>query len=670
MCGIAGSVNLGSGEQADVMLLRRMLGMLHHRGPDSTGCYVDRRAQLGSARLSIIDHAGGQQPIHNEDESLWLVFNGEIYNYIELREELVARGHHFYTDSDTEVIVHLYEERGPSCLHALNGQFAIALWDRRRQELFLARDRLGVRPLFYTEIGGALRYASEIKALFVDPRVSREIDPVAIDQVFTFWSTLPGRTMFHNVHQVPPGHYLSVKDGCFALKRYWRLQFSCGEAGLSEDDYAGQLRELLVDATRLRLRADVPVGAYLSGGLDSSITAAIVKNYTSNRLRTFSITFADARYDEAGFQHAVARHLGTEHQHFECTGADIARCFPEVVWHAEMPLLRTAPAPFYLLSEMVHDAGLKVVLTGEGADELLGGYDIFKETMIRRFWARQPHSRLRPLLLRRMYGFVPDLQRGPQPYLEAFFRPGLEDVDNPFYSHLIRWENTRRLKRLYSQEMKATLAGYDPFAELGIMLEMELGRWHPLARAQYLEITTFLSEYLLSSQGDRMAMAHSVEGRFPYLDHRVVELCNQLPPQIKLRGLEEKHLLKRSFGDLIPGEVIRRVKQPYRSPISGAFLGDRTPDYVEELLCSNALASTGYFAPAAVARLVQKCRVGTPSEWDNMALVGVLSLQLLHGLFNEEFRRGRDGAIATPTLLVIAEGENMADYGVREACLA
>jgi asparagine synthase (glutamine-hydrolysing) len=647
MCGIAGAMSLDGSPPLAPGGLEGMLALLHHRGPEMAGVWSNEVAALGQARLAIIDLAGGLQPIPNEDETHWVVVNGEIYNYIELSARLRARGHRFRTRSDSEVLVHLYEDAGPTLLHELNGQYAFALWDGRRQRLLLGRDRLGVRPLFYTVVGGTLLFASEIKALLSDPRVSRRVDLRALDQVFTYWSALPGRTMFDNIREVPAGQYLIAEPGMTEplLAQYWAHSYEPPDTDLDEEACATRLRELLIDATRLRLRADVPVGAYLSGGLDSSAIAAIARHYTTSRLETFSVAFEDAAFDERPFQERMAKALGTEHHVVECRQRDIGDVFPDVIWHTETPMLRTAPAPLFLLSALVHRHGLKVVLTGEGADEFLAGYDVFKEALVRRFWARQPDSRLRPTLLRRLYDWVPDLQRSSQAYLEAFFRQGLTETADPAYSHLLRWRNTSRLKMLFSADVRQALAGYDSRPELDSMLDPNLASWDPLSQAQYLEVRTFLTPYLLSSQGDRMAMAHAVEGRFPFLDHRLIEFAATIPAHMRMLGLNEKRILKRAVRDIVPAEIRQRPKQPYRAPISSVFCGPAAPAYVAELLAPDAVRASNLFNPRAVSRLLAKCqaapRVG---ENDNMALVGVLSAQLWHHTFISRFQPRSDPA--------------------------
>jgi len=638
MCGITGVLNLTEHSPVEEATLRGMLGMLRHRGPDEFGLYRDAHVGLGHARLSIIDLSGGQQPISNEDETLWIVFNGEIFNYVELRPTLELRGHRFSTNTDTEVILHLYEDYGPACLSLLNGQFAIAIWDTKRRCLFLARDRLGIRPLFYTVHDGQMIFGSEIKAILAYPRVRAEIDLTALDQIFTFWSTLSPRTVFRNIVDVPPGHYLLAREGQFTIQPYWALEFSLDQhPARSAADYLEELESLLIDATRIRLRADVPVGAYLSGGLDSSTTTAIIRNYTDNRLDTFSIAFDDPEFDESGFQQQMATFLDTDHRVVRCTHADIGRVFPQVIWHTETPILRTSPAPMFLLSKLVHDHHLKVVLTGEGADEILAGYDIFKEMKIRRFWARRPDSSIRPMLLRRLYPDITDLGNVSTTYLSAFFKKDLGDTDSPYYSHAIRWANTARTRRFFLRQWTELSIGENGYPEPP-PVPAAFSQWSHLAQAQYLEISVFLSQYLLSSQVDRVAMAHSVEGRFPFLDYRVVEFCNHLPPDLKLRGLTEKWLLKQLGRKLVPTDIWRRPKRPYRAPIHRSFFGQDTPDYVRELLSEDALKESKLFNPIAVAQLVHKAAQNTRlSEVDDMALVGILSAQLVYEQFVKNF---------------------------------
>lgn len=620
-----------------------MLGQIRHRGPDEFGIYLDDQIGLGNARLSIVDLAGGQQPITTEDGRYWIIYNGEIFNHAELRLELEKAGHRFSTHSDTEVFLHLFEQEGPPCLNRLNGQFAVAIWDSINQTLFLARDRLGVRPLFYWKDENVLLFGSEIKALAAHPSVRLELDPQALDQIFTGWSCLPPRTPFQQVSQLPPGHFAIVSRHGLQIERYWQASFDgpdTVEAQRSEQDWLEELSGLLADATRLRLMADVPVGAYLSGGLDSSIIAALMRRYASGKIDTFSIAFTDSAFDESEHQRRMARYLGTDHQVVEASHADIGAVFPEVVWHCETPLLRTAPAPMYLLAQLVHRSRYKVVLTGEGADEFFAGYDIFKEARIRAFWAREPNSTRRPQLLQRIY---PDLQSlakiGPH-FLAAFFGDRLTETNAPDYSHAIRWRNTRRTQRFFSKELHERIQqGAKPLLD-SVPLPKNFGRWNLLERAQYLEIASFMSPYLLCSQGDRVAMAHSVEGRFPFLDYRISEFCGRLPANLRLRGLRDKYLLRKLGSSLLPADIWNRPKKPYRAPIHRSFFNQHEAPYVRELLSAGALRNSGLFNPLAVEKLVAKIDQGQPlGETDDMAVAGIISTELVHQRFVREFRR-------------------------------
>ena len=632
MCGIAGILSL-DGAPAPGDLVTRMAHALAHRGPDAQGLHLEGPCALGHARLSIIDVPGGQQPMTNEDGSLWITFNGEIFNYVELRAELEQRGHRFATKSDTEVILHLYEDKGDDCVHDLNGQWSFAIWDARRRRLFLSRDRVGVRPLFYAFTPTQFLFASEIKALCAHPGVRRELDLKALDQIFTFWAPLAPRTILKHVSEVPPGHSLSIDERGHHLRAYWRPTYHPTSAPVNEDRCADELLDLLIDATRIRLRSDVPVGAYLSGGLDSSIITAIVKRLAEGRLRTFSVAFDSPEFDESAYQDDVVKFLQTEHSRIQCSTADIARVFPDVIWHTERPIVRTAPAPLYLLSQLVRDSGYKVVLTGEGADEMFGGYDIFKEAKIRAFWASQPNSTRRPQLLKRLYPYLRNVQSQPDAYLQAFFRVGA-GASSCFFSHMPRWQLTARLKLLFSPGVQQELASYDAYDDLKSSLPDGFEGWDWFSRAQYLETAVLLPGYILSSQGDRVAMAHSVEGRFPFLDHRVVSFAASLPPRLKMKVLNEKYILKRAAGRLVPPTVARRSKQPYRAPEASCFVTpDRNgalPDYVEALLAPDRVAQDGVFNPAAVGQLLAKARAGRAvGIRDNMALVAVLSTQLV-----------------------------------------
>ncbi len=539
-------------------LLERMTAAIARRGPDEQGVFTAPEVGLGHARLSIVGLGDGQQPMSDATGELTIAFNGEIFNYVELREQLRARGRRFRTGSDTEVILHLYDEMGDGCLSVLNGDFAFAIWDARRRRMLLARDRMGVRPLFYTQRDGRFYFASEVKALLQVPGVTAELDPVALDQIFTLWAPIAPRTAFRDISELEPASLMIVQDGSVSTRPYWSLDYPDRDAPSrhrDEREAAEELRALLTEATRIRMRADVPVGAYLSGGLDSSITSALA--------------------------------------------------------------VGIAPA------------GLKVVLTGEGADEVFAGYDIFKENRVRRFCARQPGSRIRPHLFRKLYPYLPGLQQQSAEYLASFFGANGHATDDPLYSHRPRFDGTAATKLFFSSDLRNKLANYDATEELASRLPTAFARWHPLHQAQYLEARFLLPGYILSSQGDRMAMAHGIEGRFPFLDHQLVEFAASLPPEMKLKGLVEKHILREATGDLLPPAIGQRTKQPYRAPDSASFVGAGAADYVDAALSEASVGASGLFNPKAVAKLHEKCRARPASGFrDNAAFVGILSTQL------------------------------------------
>ena len=636
MCGVAGIIDF-RGRSDSIPAVTEMLRSFSYRGPDESGIYHSPNATIGNVRLSIIDLASGQQPLSDISGRYWIVFNGEIFNYIELREDLENKGIKLKTRSDTEVLVNLFAMYGEKCLTLLNGQFAVAIWDKKEEKLFIARDRVGIRPLFYTVANGILYFASEIKALFVNKDVKRELNPENLAQIYTFWTAITPRTAFRDISELSPGHYLVYSRKGLDVHKFWELNFNNSDPAVSLSDALEKFNELFTNAVRIRLRADVEVAAYLSGGIDSSTTVAYIKDIEPGVLNTFSIGFEDKDFDESKYQEEAVRYLNTNHRAISCTSKDIANEFPRVVWHSEIPLTRTAPTPMLILSKLVRDNNIKVVITGEGSDEILAGYDIFRETIIRRFWASQPSSSLRPTLLKRIYPDIPHLRNASPNVLKMFFGYRLEDTDNPLYSHLLRWNNSNHIKKHFSENLRNTVNGYDPLADLSEKLPESFMEWSPLARAQWLETTVFMSGYLLSSQGDRMAMANSVEGRYPFLDYRVIEFCSSLPDRFKLNGLNEKYLLKKLMSGRIPESIVKRPKQPYRAPISSVFIGMGRPDYVDEMLSEKMTGLAGIFSYESVAALLSKIKkTGTASETDNMVLASVISTHLVYTQFIEK----------------------------------
>jgi asparagine synthase (glutamine-hydrolysing) len=495
---------------------------------------------------------------------------------------------------------------------------------------------VGIRPLFYYKEKGTFVFGSEIKCLMESGHVQAEPDPLALNQVFTFWTIPTPGTLFKGVKEVPPGHYVVVREEEIQVKPYWELRFQGdpgSTGGRSLSDSMEEFESIISDSVRLRLRADVPVAAYLSGGIDSSATTWLIKQIEPGVLNTFSIGFESAEFDETAFQQSVASQLETTHRSITCRNTDVADNFAKVLWHTEIPILRTGAVPMYLLSGLVHDNDIKVVITGEGADEFLGGYNIFKEAIIRQFWSREPKSQIRPLLLQKLYPYLAQFQGRNSAMLKMFFGYRLEDSDSPVYSHLIRWNNSKHIKEHIRKDFLNGEAG-DPVDALLGSLPEGFEELDLLSRAQWLEATLFMSGYLLSSQGDRMGMANSVEGRYPFLDHRVIEFASTLPWDQKIRGLNEKFLMKKLMDGRLPDQVVHRPKQAYRAPVASSLTSPQAPEYLREAISPDMLNRFGIFNPLSVEKLMVKMQNGKViTENENMALAGILSTQILMDMF-------------------------------------
>ena len=629
MCGIAGIVHPEPGPAVDEVALRRMARAIRHRGPDGYGYVLDHGAGLVSARLSIFDLPGGWQPLEAEPGGNVLVYNGEVYNHPELRAGLEAGGERLATTCDTEVVLRLLEREGLAALDRLNGQFAFAWWQPERRRLTMVRDRFGVRPLYYA-IGptGVLVFGSEAKALFASGAVTPRRDLAGIDEVFTLWGARAPNTAFDGVRQVPAGGVVTWERGEVVAERRWWKPEPGGDGDAPAD---ADLERLLRDSVRLRLRADVPVGTYLSGGLDSSLITAIAREEVGADLRTFSVAFRDPRYDERAAQEEVARAIGTRHHVVEVGAAEIAGAFPDVVRHTETPLIRTAPVPMYLLADEVRASGITVVASGEGADELFWGYDLFKEVVLRELNARDPQRAA--ALVDELYDYLGPgtARRGPS-WRQFLLETGAGD--ELLGSHLTRAQATATVKALYRPEVSDALGPETSLERLRAELPAEVQGWSSLERAAWLEVSTLLEPYLLSAQGDRVAMAYGVEGRFPFLDHRVFDLATALPPERKLDELNDKIALRELAAKLLPEGIATRRKQPYRAPEVEPFFAEGAPEYVDELLSDAALEESDLWDPGRVAGLVKRCRSGRATGMrEGMALVGVLSTQLFDRAF-------------------------------------
>jgi len=614
-----------------VQSLGRMAAAIRHRGPDGYGFYSGRKVGLAHVRLSVVDIGGRGQPLTNEDGQIVVTSTCEVFNHPELQHELEGRGHVFRTQCHAEILVHGYEEWGAGLLQRLDGQFAFAIYDRNQETVLLARDRFGVRPLFYAQRNGDLYFGSEIKAILATGEVDPALDPRGLDEVLRFGAARPPRTPFSGIAALEPGTYGIWKDGAFWLRHYYELDYP--EASEEPLDVIEQLDEIMLRSVGMRLRADVPVGAYLSGGFDSSITASLARSASRHPLQSFSITYASPEFDESLHQEEVARAVGSVHTASVIGMDTIAQSFPDVLWHTETPLLQTAPALMFHLAKLTKESGVKVVVGGEGADEIFLGNDLFKEHSVRRFCVHRPQSLGRRRLFDRIY---PDLSPGARAP-ESFCRPLLEaaEPNDPLFSHLPRFISSR-IDDFYTPEFKAGLGGVDVITELRASLPTRFFGWSPLNQAAYLEMTTRLSPYLLSSLGDRMTMAHSVEGRYPFLDHRLFEFAAALPTGSRLRGLRDKEVLRRWASRILVGQLKPGRKPSYRAPDAQSFFLPTSPSWIGDHLTTEALRRVGIFSAAAVGGLIRRCRAGlSPALGENQAIVGVLSTQLWHHQFVE-----------------------------------
>lgn len=633
MCGIAGVVRTDADARIDESMLLRMAAAIRHRGPDGFGLAIDHGAGLVSTRLAIFDIEGGWQPLATERSAL--VYNGEVYNHPELAAELTRAGASLRTTCDTEVVHRLLERDGLAALDRLNGQFVIAWWEPTERRLTLIRDRFGVRPLYFATLAdGSLVFGSEVKAILASGLVPAAPDPEGIDEIFTLWGPRPPRTPFAGISQVAPGGVLVWERGEIVSDRRW---WTPDVAGAPDDRAtAGELEDLLRESIRLRLRADVPVGTYLSGGLDSSLITAIAQQETTHQLRTFSLAFSDSRFDERAHQEEVAAAIGTDHHVVEIGSQEIAGALPDVVEHTEAPLIRTAPVPMYLLAQRVREQDITVVATGEGADELFWGYDLFKEVALREIAETDPARA--ETLLDDLYGYLgPEAARRGPAWKRFILETGAGD--DPIGSHMTRIGATAAVKSFYSEEMAAAIGDQAAAQRVRAAMPDAAAGWSKLERAGWLEITTLMEPYLLSVQGDRVAMAHGVEGRYPFLDHRVFDCSARLPPELKLDQMTDKAVLRDIAKRVLPVSIADRAKQPYRAPAIAPFFGADAPDWVEDVLDRSALRATGIWDPERVEVLLRRCRTGKATgAREEMAFVGIVTTQLWHRAFADRDR--------------------------------
>ena len=629
MCGIAGAIDLtGADREFPRARLRAMTDAIVHRGPDDAGGHFEPGLALGARRLSIVDLAGGHQPISNEDNSTWVAFNGELFEYPEIRRDLLARGHHLATRCDTEAWVHLYEDHAEGVFHRARGQFAVSLWDRRERTLFLGRDRVGICPLYYAEGDGWLIWGSEVKAILASGLVRAVPDSKGLDYFFNFFSASTTRTVFDGIKLIPPGHYLKIRGGRISIQQYWDLDFPARGDERRLDDPTPLVDELeghLATAINRRLRGDVPVASYLSGGLDSTVVLGLATRERGGPVASYTIGLDRAGPDERSESAESASALGSPLTTVALGRADIAAAYPALIRAAEVPVVDTSCACLLRLAETVHARGHRVVLTGEGADEALAGYIWFKmqrsTNAFRRVAGDRWSARIRDLALDAIGG-----GRAHRPSYTPIH--GLRTAQQDLYDLL---GQSRSL--FYSDGMWSRLADHSAYADTGLT-NRGIGRWAPLNQSLYVGYKMMLAGLLLGSKGDRVAMNASVEARYPFLDDDLIQFCATIAPEYKLRRRTNKWLLRQVAARTLPPRIAGRPKTMFRASRLQTFFGPDRPCWVDQLLSPESLRATGYFDPQAIARARRVptwMPILTPKRLGlDLGLTCVVSTQLWH----------------------------------------
>jgi asparagine synthase (glutamine-hydrolysing) len=599
MCGIVGFVNKRG--SADRPVLERMCDAIVHRGPDDDGFYTDDNAAIGMRRLSIIDVAGGKQPIHNADSTKWIVFNGEIYNYQELRRGLDERGHQFYTNSDTEAILHLYDEFGPDCLHHLRGMFAFAIWDEKEKMLFIARDRVGKKPLLYShQANGDLIFGSEFQALLQHPAISREVDMEAIDSYLSYLCIPAPQTAFKQIRKLEPGHWLRWKDGEIETRRYWLPDFS-KKIKISEEEAIEETTRILRESTRLRMISEVPLGAFLSGGVDSSAVVALMAQESDKPVKTFSIGFEDQDFSELKYAKRVAEHVGADYHEF-IVKPDAMEVLPILVEHYGEPYADSSAIPTYYVSKETRKH-VTVALNGDGGDESFAGYERYAAMQAAELYHRVPRA-LRKLFIEAPVNLLPtsEIRKTRARDLKRF----LKAASLPRKERYYRWMTTftgEAKSELYTRDFAAAAAGANP--------EDLLDGWFARANGSGLLDATLLTDQMTYLPNDLLvkvdiaSMAVSLEARSPFLDHKLIEFAASLPENLKIRRFETKYLLKKVAARLVPKEVVYRRKMGFGVPI-GSWFRNEMKDFVREVLLSERSLSRGIVKPEVVGRYVNE----------------------------------------------------------------
>ncbi|MEW5946244.1 MAG: asparagine synthase (glutamine-hydrolyzing) [bacterium] len=626
MCGICG---IAPG--ADTNVIRSMCATLLHRGPDDEGYYDDPGVSLGMRRLAIIDLRTGRQPIFNESRSLCIVFNGEIYNYRELRAGLESRGHVFTTASDTETILHLFEEEGANCVHKLLGMFAFAVWNSQKRELFVARDRLGVKPLYYHHSNGRLVFASEIKALLASGVVERKIHLPALHHYLSLMYVPGPQTIFEGVRRLPPGHTMTFRDGRLTLERYWRITRETG-APLIRDTalLRREIRDRLREAVACRLISDVPLGAFLSGGVDSSAVVAFMSESSPAPPKTFSIGFSGAAergFDELRFAAAVARRFNTDHHEFRVNVNDLLNVLPSLIWHADQPNVTCFPNHLVAAITSRH---VRVALAGIGGDELFGGYRRYLAEKLLPLYTAVP-APVRKLLIEKLVALAPQAREIEGRFLSNWARRFVSGAALPPPQRYFNWfarfsEDAKR--QLYSDVLNAETAGADASLLFAALFD-EFNAPEPLDNIFFADLNTYLVDDLLE-HADKIGMAHSIEIRVPFCDHRLVEFSRSIPNNLKIRNLSTKYIFKLAMKNVLPDEILFRKKHGFMLPL-GLWLKNRLNDHLRDCLSPGVLAERGFFKPASVQRMIKLHRDGKRNFSEQLFLL--LVFEMWHRIF-------------------------------------
>ena len=635
MCGIIGILKTESGKLIKSEI-ETLLPYIEHRGPDAWGSYAAPGIGLGHTRLSIIDINHGHQPMVSKRSSL--SFNGEIYNYIELRQELESLGSVFSTNSDTEVVQQAIETWGTEAFSRFNGQFAILYWDKIKKRLIAARDRYGIRPLYYLKDNKSIYFSSELKVFDQLGERKRHWSPQGLLEHGLVWNTLGNETLFEDIFSLEGGHFqVFTKDYIFPSEAFYVLgqnSENIDNSHLTYDDQVSIFREKLKDSVKLRLRSDVPVGCYLSGGIDSSITSLLAKEINEQSFKSFSVTFKDPSLDESSYQKMMVDALNFDHYSVEIDSSDIEKNFFNAAKHFERPVFRTAPVPLFLLSKKVREENIKVVLTGEAADEILFGYDTNKELQLLSQWKKGlSDDQIMKILLQLNPHLDHYKDKDKTGFLKMYYEEFLNRFEGPLAGLAMRVSNNQILANMFNKDWGHSF-DLDEFSnKISSLMPEHVKSWSLLKRNQYLEMKTLLPGYLLSAQGDRMAMAHSIEGRFPFMDHNLIEWLLTIPDSSKLKGYSSKHLLKEAFRNQIPGPITNRPKRPYMAPDLASFFPNGKKGFlVEEFLNPEIINNYGFYDPKMVERFIFKIErrgLDAAGYRDNMLISFLLSNQII-----------------------------------------